>query len=891
MKFEDREQLEFVPDTAGSGQGAWFLGYFLYFKKTINKSIIALDRTRKQFDKFLGIIAWLIIFVGWLSFALFIYLNFELIATEPSIIFYAWQEPNALITVFLLSLWFDFYLFYRLSLAKKDAKRIDYKFFQKTTKAGRRYNVALSLSPYSEEILADAYILASKLNTSLEIIHFFRAALKDKKVQSLFIRLDVDAEKLVNMVDRQIVRSAKELSKGADKFSQPLLRAFMSAFTQSYYTKQASLDILDILASCLAEDEILQEILYELEIDQDKIDNVVAWFRVDKVLQERYRSFRRLSLFKPDSGMNRAYTAIATPTLDHFSHDLTIEAKLGRYDLCVGRDQELKAIFDNLSSGHNGLILVGDNGVGKNSIIEGLAQLMVAEEVPQYLKDKRLVEIDISRLVSGVDAATAQERLLRSISEANRSGNIILFIDNIEKMVGISLGGGESMDLSGVLAESIKRGHIICLAAATRLNYANHIENKYLGTVLTNIAVKEPEKNRAIQILESKVGVIEVKYGVYVVYSAIEAAVTMSVRYLRDKSLPAKAIDLLEKSAMLAAKTSLKQADKNFCSKEDVALVIEELTGIPAGKISQEEGDTLLNLEEKIKRRLIGQEEAVKAVASSLRRARVALKDKKRPIASFLFLGPTGVGKTELAKTVADIYFGSEDQMIRLDMSEYQHGDSVKKMIGASDGTLGYLTEAIRKKPFSLILVDEIEKADANILNLFLQILDDGRLTDGQGRTVSFAESIIICTSNIGATYIQDSIKAKLKLAEIRQELIDNQLRTKMQPELINRFDGIIVFAPLTKVELFQIATLMLKDIKKNLAEKGINLRADKNGVMALAQAGYDPKFGARPLRRLLQERVEDVIANKILAQELKRRDQVLINHQAEIVVEKAVEL
>jgi len=288
---------------------------------------------------------------------------------------------------------------------------------------------------------------------------------------------------------------------------------------------------------------------------------------------------------------------------------------------------------------------------------------------------------------------------------------------------------------------------------------------------------------------------------------------------------------------------------------------------------------------------MIGQDEAVKAVSAALRRARAELKDTVRPIASFLFLGPTGVGKTELAKTVSEVYFGDENYMIRLDMSEYQEASSVSKMIGSPDGTLGYLTEAVRKKPFSLILLDEIEKANPDILNLFLQLLDDGRLTDGQGRTISFAQSIIIATSNIGSVFIQEEIKLGVDINLIKQDLVDNQLNKYMRPELINRFDSIVVFKPLTEENTFTIATLMLKKIKKNLAEKGVNFKADKTGVQILAKAGYDPKFGARPLRRLLQERVEDEVANLFLAAKLKRRDTVFIDNRGKIGVEKGREL
>lgn len=638
MHFEDQQKLEFVRDSAGPGNGAWFLGRFIYFDRTIKKSIIALDRTKRQLDKVLGFLAWFIIFTGWASIIVWFYLNGTEISSLDDLLFF-WTKADPFILIFLISLCFDLYLFYKISNRKKDSKRINYKFFQKSKTDSKRYNVSATLDFESELVLEDAYLLAQKVNSDLDIIHFFRASLKNKKVQSLLIRLNVDAKSLVEMVDRRIVKVAGETSLDDKKISEKLEQAFLSAFAKAYFEKQDSVGILEILIYVCEYDEILLEILYELEIDRDKIINTVAWFRVDKILRERYQSYRKLSFFKPGSGMNRAYTAIATPTLDHFSHDLTILAKAGQYDLCVGRDQELNAIFENFSSGHNGILLVGDHGVGKSAIIEGLAQLMVAEDVPKFFRDKRLVEIDVSRLISGVDASLAQERLLASINESNRSGNIILYINNIESIIGISSGSNESLDLSGVLAEAVKRGHIMCLASATSYNYSQYIENSFLGTTMTTLGVKEPDRNASIQILESRVGFLEAKYDVYIVYSAIESAVDMATRYLKDKALPLKAINLLEKSALIAAKNSRNNPDKPFCSKEDVALAIEEITGIPAGKVGVEESEILLNLENKIKKRLIGQEEAVSAVSASLRRARVALKDKNRPIASFLFLG------------------------------------------------------------------------------------------------------------------------------------------------------------------------------------------------------------------------------------------------------------
>lgn len=896
MDLKNEAQLEFVKDSAGLGRGAWFLGRFLYWNKTIKKSVIALERAEEQINKILGFFSWLVIFAGWLAFATWLFFNRASLSTDPLQLLFFWSSPDILISFFLLSLWFDLFLFYKFSLAAASAQKINYRFFREDRKTKResrqRYNTARAFSDETTRVIEDAFLLAGKLRRKqIDIIHFFRAALKTKEVQSLFIRLNVDAKKMVAMIDRQLVKSAKDSASASGQIADNLQEVFMLAFQDAFNLKQKSVDVLNIMLFCYDRDSALAEIMYELEIDADKITNAVEWFRVNKLLVDRYHAYRQLALFKPSTGMNRSYTAIATPVLDHFAIDLTLKAKFGKLDLCVGRNKEINAIFDIFTGGHNGVLLVAPTGVGKSTIVGGVAQMMVAENVPDFMKDKRLVELEVSKLVSGANPSVAEERLLNCINEANRSGNVILFIDNIENLIGISAGSQESLDLSEVLAEALSKNHILCIATATAENYTRYIEKKSLGEVMTTIGISEPDTNAAIQILESRVGFLESKYDTYIVYSAIEQAVKMSARYLHDKFLPLKAIDLLEKAAMIAATASKNNPEKSFCSKEDVASAISEMTGVPVNKVSADEGQKLLNLETEIHERLVGQEEAVKAVSASLRRARAAMKDSKRPIASFLFLGPTGVGKTELAKAVSAIYFGSEDYLIRLDMSEYQNQDSVRKMIGDVDGTLGYLTEAVRKKPFALVLLDEVEKAHPDILNLFLQMLDDGRLTDGQGRTISFAESIIIATSNIGAIFIQDQIKAKTSLNIIKQELIDNQLREQMRPELINRFDGIIVFKPLDEENIFTITTLMLKKIKKMLAEKGIGLKADKDGVNILAQAGYDPKFGARPLRRLLQDRVENIVANKILAGELKRRDQVVINNKAEITVEKAAEL
>ncbi len=893
------EKLNFTAEQNSGRPGAWFLGRFIFWGSDLRGSIIRLGRVKEKITYFLRFLNWLFVLAGWLAGGVWLFQYRAGFIAQPFKALLA-HDFDPLIFIFVLSLWFDLFLIYSVSRAKIADRKINFRLFTVNSKksdhvsrkSSRKYNVAGAYSASSFKIIEEAYLLANSLRQSeVGVIHLFRVLLKNKEIQNLFIRLNVDAKRLVNLVDRHLAEPFDKKRLGHIELAVNLQKILVSAFADACRLQQSSVDALNIILFCYDQDDSLREILDELEIDPAKIYNTVAWFRVNRRLLESYHNYRRLALLKPGSNMNRAYTAIATPTLDHFGHDLTIEAKMGNLEICVGRQKEINSIFESFSGGHNGVLLVGPSGVGKKAIVSGLAQLMVEENVPAFLKDKRLVELDVSRLLAGADPSQAQERLFTSLNELARSGNIILYINNIENLIGISAGDQESLDVSEVLAESLGRRQIYCLATATSENYTRYIENKALGNGLTTIGVKEPEFDEAIQILESKVGVLESKYDIYIVYSALEQAVAMSSRYLHDQFLPLKAINLLEKAAIIAAKELKDDPTKCFCGREQVAAAISELTGIPVSKVTISESQKLLNLESEIHRRLVGQSEAVGAVAASLRRARAEMKDSKRPIASFLFLGPTGVGKTELAKSVSEIYFGDEDYLVRLDMSEYQSADSVKKMIGDVDGTLGYLTEAVRKKPFSLVLLDEIEKANPDILNLFLQMLDDGRLTDGQGRTISFAESIIIATSNIGALYIQEQIKAKTALNLIKQELIDNQLNQYMRPELINRFDGIIVFKPLSEEDVFTVATLMLKKIKKNLADYGIGLKADKAGVEILAKEGYDPKFGARPLRRLLQDKIEDIIATKILSGELKRRDNVIIDKQANIKIEKALAL
>jgi len=631
-------------------------------------------------------------------------------------------------------------------------------------------------------------------------------------------------------------------------------------------------------------ENILEEILYDFEIDSIKVFNVIKWFMIDQMMIENYQRYRKAARFKPSTNMDRAYTSVATPFLNQIGYDLTIAAKWGKLQMCVGRDKEIESSFQAFESGKNGVLFVGPPGTGKRAVVHGIAQLMVSEDVPYIFRDKRLVEIDVAGLIGGASPAQAEERLIGAINEVARAGNIIIYIENIQTIMGISAGGEESLDLSEVLANALDRGGIYCFATVTKQNYTKYIENKPIDHAFANIEIEEAKGNKAIQIIESKITALEGRYNVYFSYNAIENVIALSDRLIHDRYLPEKAIDILNS---IAVKVLKEKGSGSVVSKEDIAQVISEITKIPTTKLSKDEGKELLDLEKKIHERMVDQEEAVSMVSNSLRRARANLREGTRPIANFLFAGPTGVGKTELAKAVSQIYFGSESYMIRLDMSEYQHPSSIVKMIGSADGVQGYLTEKVRRSPYSMILLDELEKAHPDILNLFLQVMDDGRLTDGQGRTIDFTNSIIIATSNAGALYIQKEVVAGTPIETIKERLINEHLNQVMRPELINRFDGVVVFKPLSLLDVENITILLLKKTEKLLEEKGIGLKVDQKAISILATEGFDPKFGARPLRRLLQDKIDNQIANKILSEKLARRDTVFINEKAEVKIIK----
>jgi ATP-dependent Clp protease ATP-binding subunit ClpC len=462
-----------------------------------------------------------------------------------------------------------------------------------------------------------------------------------------------------------------------------------------------------------------------------------------------------------------------------------------------------------------------------------------------------------------------------------------LVISDIEKITGLTAGSEHTMDLSALLAEALSRGISFLIATTTPEAYAGAIESSSLGRFLQKVDVAEPDVSTTVNILESKMGGIENQNSVFFSFDALEKCVSLSDRYLHETYLPAKAIELAQEVAL---ETRQKKGVNTMVVGDDVARVMAEKTGIPLTKVGEDEKEKLLHFEDRLHGRVIGQTEAVKTVAAALRRARAELRSGKRPIANFLFLGPTGVGKTELAKAVAETYFGNEKAMLRFDMSEYQDVASLHRLIGNPDSKEGgQLTEAVRREPFAIVLLDELEKAHPNILNLFLQVMDDGRLTDAAGRTIDFTNTILIATSNAGTTYIQEAVKEGRPLEEIKTRLLEQELKGIYRPEFLNRFDAVMVFKPLTLDDVRQIAYLMLKQVSERLEMKGFRFRAEDAAVEELAKKGFDPLFGARPLRRVIQDDVENAVANLLLTGGVKPRETIVLVASGQLEVEKAV--
>src|SRR5690625_3631210 len=657
----------------------------------------------------------------------------------------------------------------------------------------------------------------------------------------------------------------------------------------------------------------------------------------------------------PHQGRGQA-TQASTPTLDSLARDLTESAKEGNVDPVIGRDEEIERIIQILSRRtKNNPGLIGEPGVGKTAVVEGLAHKIISNEVPETLRDKRVMTLDMGTVVAGTKyRGEFEDRLKKVMDEIRQADNVILFIDELHTLIGA--GGAEgAIDASNILKPALARGELQCIGATTLDEYRKYIEkDAALERRFQPIQVDEPSNEEAIDILKGLRDRYEAHHRVTITDEAIEAAVNLADRYISDRFLPDKAIDLIdeegskvrlksyttppnlrvleekleevrkekdaavqsqefEKAAALRdseqrIREELDDTKKKWQEKQgqegaevtvdDIAHIVSMWTGVPVVKLTETETERLLNMEEILHEHIIGQEEAVTAVSRAIRRARSGLKDPKRPIGSFIFLGPTGVGKTELARKLAEVMFSDEDATIRIDMSEYMEKHTTSRLVGSPPGYVGYeeggqLTEQVRRKPYSVILLDEIEKAHPEVFNILLQVLEDGRLTDSHGRVVDFRNTVLIMTSNVGASELRRNKYVGFNLQEEGQEYRDmkdkvtEEMKKVFRPEFLNRIDETIVFHALEKKHMKDIVLLMLEDLEKRLQEQDIEFTLTDKSVEKIADEGFDPEYGARPLRRAIQRNIEDLLSDGLLKREISKGEKVKIglNSQGSFII------
>ncbi len=771
-----------------------------------------------------------------------------------------------------------------------------------------------SLKDYRQNLLRPEHVLLAILEDEEgEVVKILKSM--DKEIDSIVDELDelVSSYYGVYYGDSSNIYMSKELSEVLESAKKEAKMFGKTKVTPIHF-------FLALLKSTLQ----VSNILRKYGIDYDEV------LRKLKEMQERGEL--------DDGNVLAKYTI-----------DLTKMAKEGKLTPLIGREKELQRIIEILTrKTKNNPVLVGDPGVGKTAIVEGLAQRIVKGEVPDQLKGKVVLALDMGRILAGTKyRGEFEERLKSVIDEIKKLGDkVILFIDELHTIVGAGAAEG-AMDAANILKPALARGELRCIGATTVEEYRKHIEkDKALARRFQPVYIGEPSEEETIEILKGLRESYEKHHGVRITDEALEAAVKLSSRYITERFLPDKAIDLIDEASSkvklrkstkdprivemeekmkkveedideLTVKSRYKEAcekkkelfdlkkeyekmkeelgykEDNTVTEDDIAKVVESWTGIPATKLVESEREKLLKLEELIHQRIVDQEEAVKVIADTIRKARAGIKDPRRPIGVFLFLGPTGVGKTELAKALAEVLFGSEEALIRIDMSEYMERHSVSRLIGSPPGYVGYeeggqLTEAVRRRPYSVILLDEVEKANVEVFNVLLQVFDDGRLTDGKGNTVDFKNTIIIMTSNIASDTILRSIEKGEDFEKI-EAMVREELKRFFRPEFINRIDSIVIFRPLSMEHVKKIVDIMIRRLEERLKDKKIELELTERAKEYLARKGYDPAFGARPLRRVIEREIETPLAMKIISGEVKDNDRVFIDVvDGKIVMERS---
>ncbi len=744
-------------------------------------------------------------------------------------------------------------------------------------KKSKEVNLAefLDLGTAKAIYAADKFAQSAKLPPTNSTVLFHFLLEKTSGLDFIFYR-DLLNLKEIKSALKNKVKEYEAKGKAGVGYSQDYKDTIWESLKIAQKRGHQKVVVGDILSALAAHDPVFRKVLIDANLKKEDIENLSWWLEsLRKRVEERKKWWQYENLMKRGT-LAKEWTAGYTLNLDRYSTDWTETAKKQRFPEIIGHQKEIEQAERILGRReYNNVLLVGEPGVGRKGIIQGLVKKSVLGESLPGVNYKRVIELDMPALLASIsDVEEVEATLDKIFREAISAGNIVLVIDEFHNFISVKPGPGK-IDISGVISSYLHLPEFQIVAITTYAGLHRNLEqNSSILNLFAKIEAAEVSERETMMILENLTLALEQKYKLFISYPALREIVALTARFMPSLPFPKKAVDLLDELVIYVKKST---KDKVVLPRH-VAKIITEKTEVPVGELEGKEKEVLMNLEKLIHQRIINQDEAVKEVSTALRRARAEVTVHKGPMGTFLFLGPTGVGKTETSKALAQIYFGSEARMIRLDMSEFQAVKDISRLIGGK-GEEGLLTTPVRESPFSLILLDEIEKAHPNILNLFLQVLDEGFLTDGLGQKVDFKNSIIISTSNAGYQIILAALKEKAEWPSVKQKLLDYIFEKGIfRPEFINRFDAVVVFQPLSKENLLAIAELMLQSLKKNLKEKGIDFKIAQPLKEKIVELGYDPTFGARQMRRVIQDKVENALASALLSGKLKRGDKVEVD-------------
>jgi ATP-dependent Clp protease ATP-binding subunit ClpC len=750
------------------------------------------------------------------------------------------------------------------------------------------HNLAAFLDFNTTKVVLDTINFCRKKKIAVNSAALFYSSLKlSKDINVICARLGINPKKL--RVDaKNYLEKIQKQENATEVFSDDFQRTIEYALKVAVDRQHKAVGEKEILVALAKENEFFNKLLIDFDLKKEDVEKLTLWLDSAEDLQEKNRQFWTYENLLRIGSLGKDFSSGYTVTLDRFSIDWKRVVSKWRFREIIGHKKEIEQTEEILAKSNlANVLIVGNAGTGRKSIIEALAQkCYLGTSLPQ-LNDKRVVELDAVLMAAQIpDFEKLESTLDQIFSEVAAAGNVILVIENLENFVGQKVQKAGSFDISGVLSKYLPIPSFQFVGITTYEGLHRDIEKETsFASLFEKVEVSEITEAETINILQSAALELEYSHKILILFPSIREIVNLTARYMPSLPFPKKALDVLDESAVY-----VQRLKEKVVLPHHIAEIVSKKTDIPVGKMEVKEKEVLLNLENLIHQRIVNQEEAVKEISIAMRRARMGLASKTRPMGTFLFLGPTGVGKTETAKALAQIYFGSENKMIRLDMSEFQAVSDIPRLVGSVSPVemQGLLTTPVRETPFSLILLDEIEKAHPNILNLFLQVLDEGHITDGQGRKVSFANTIIICTSNAGADIIFKQVE--LNQALEKDKLLDAIFEKNIfRPEFVNRFDATVIFHPLTKENLLLIAQLSLQGLQKNLKEKDIDFVITDSLKEKIVELSYKPEFGAREMRRVVQDKVENVVADALLSDKIKKGDRIEINSENfELIVNPA---